>query len=443
MRKYIPFLSSLLMIITFIASFESHAAQMKMSGDLEVKGDFILKHTIQPLVFPDGTTQTTAAPSYFATVIVSPGATEAESGANLQAALLKITDASAAKRYLMKIEPGIYDVGTGSVAMKAYVDIEGSGENCTRITGNPDGRHFVGVVNGASNSCLRLITVEHLGGIESAVAIRCISSALTIDRVSIIASGTDNARGIEHSSSELNLRSSSLTVSSGRSAHGIVADNSELKMSDFTITSNGSSGARGMLIDNSNFIFKQGTVKTSGAETSFSFSIHSSTGGMENVKIFSSGTGHENNGILIYSSEISLSDVLAEASGAETNNGISVDYSTLTIQGSLIKGSGGANARGIYNESSSLVITSTIAEGSGGSAGNGGIIIQGEANSVKALYSTFKGADKSIGWGTGWIFDLAGCKLDGPFGTGIGTWRCAGCYNGSYSPLNAGCQTTP
>ncbi len=115
MPKYISSLAGLLIVILCLAPSETHSAQMRLSGDLEVKGDFLLKETLQPLFFPDGTKQHTAASTYFATVIVSPGTTAAESGDNLLAALAKITDASPEKRYLINIEPGIYDVGTGSV----------------------------------------------------------------------------------------------------------------------------------------------------------------------------------------------------------------------------------------------------------------------------------------------------------------------------------------
>jgi hypothetical protein len=384
---------------------DTHPAQMKFSGDLEVKGDVILKEPLQPLIFPDGTDQNTASRPYCSTVIVSPAATASESGANLLAALSKINDASSAKRYLIKIEPGIYDVGTGSVSMKPYVDMEGSGENCTKIAGAPDARYLLGVVNGSSNASLRLLTVEHMGGVESAAAIYNSSSALTVYRVRVIASATDHACGIENSSSQLDLSSSSIDVISEKTAVGVIADNSELTMKDFTIKSTGSSGSRGLRIYDSSFILGHGAVTTQ--------------------------------------SEFSLTSVQAEASGAETNDGISTNHSVVVIRDSLIKGSGGDYAIGIYNHSSSLDITASVVEGSGGSTINAGMLIEGDPGSVTGLHSTFKGADWSIAWGEGWTFDLAGCKLDGFFGTAIGTWRCAVSYTGSYAPLNSGCNAGP
>ncbi len=441
MRNYSFGLLSFFIIISWISGTNSHSAQIKLSGDLEAKGDLILKGTLQPLVFPDGSVQTKAHPPYFSTVIVSPGTTATESGANLIAAIAKITDASAAKRYLIKIEPGIYNVGTGSVIMKDYVDIEGSGENVTRIQGAPDARYNLGVLNGASNTSLRLLTVEHKGGIEHATAIINISAAATIERVSVIAAAIESACGIEHRSSELVLSQVSLSVSSDRTATGIIAQNSDLKINDFTITATSSSGrSSAMRIDNSLFKIVRGNVNTSSSDSSFAFSIDGSSGGIADVTISSSGTGYENIGILTYSSEFSISGVQAEVSGAQTNNGISAKESSLTVKNSIIRASGGTYSRGIANSSSSLTITSGIVEGEGGSTINVGILISEGPNNIIALYSTFRGATKSIGSQTGWTFDLAGCKLDGPLSTGIGTWRCASCYNGSYAPLNSACN---
>ena len=60
----------------------------------------------------------------------------------IQAALDSITDASATKRYLVWVAPGVYNE---RVTMKQYVDIEGANTTLTRITyggfGNPQHRH--------------------------------------------------------------------------------------------------------------------------------------------------------------------------------------------------------------------------------------------------------------------------------------------------------------
>ncbi len=66
----------------------------------------------------------------------------------------------------LKIIPGVYDVGTSPVVMQPYIDIEGSGENTTVITGavsNASHPPSKGVVNGASNAEIRVLTARNTG----------------------------------------------------------------------------------------------------------------------------------------------------------------------------------------------------------------------------------------------------------------------------------------
>lgn len=92
-----------------------------------------------------------------------------------------ITDASATNPYLVKIMPGVYDIGTISVQMKPYVDIEGSGENITRIVG---GAYNVAVVRGASNAEIRYLALEGRGS----MAIYNTSAAPKITNIAIFGS---------------------------------------------------------------------------------------------------------------------------------------------------------------------------------------------------------------------------------------------------------------
>jgi hypothetical protein len=67
---------------------------------------------------------------------------------------------------LVKILPGVYDIGSNTLGVVPYVDIEGSGENVTKIRG----RGSLGVI-GASFTEIRFLTVEHAGGVEISKAI--------------------------------------------------------------------------------------------------------------------------------------------------------------------------------------------------------------------------------------------------------------------------------
>lgn len=76
---------------------------------------------------------------------------------NIQTAINSITTASATNPYVVKVMPGIYDLGTASLQMKEYVDLEGSGADSTVITSSNysvDGC-TVGTVLMANNSTIR------------------------------------------------------------------------------------------------------------------------------------------------------------------------------------------------------------------------------------------------------------------------------------------------
>jgi hypothetical protein len=99
--------------------------------------------------------------SHYANVVIV-----AKSGGDFTdpiAAVNSITDASAAKPYLVKIMPGVYDLGTASLQMKEYVDVEGSGaENTVIMSSNNNGAGWictVGTVVMASNSSISVIKV--------------------------------------------------------------------------------------------------------------------------------------------------------------------------------------------------------------------------------------------------------------------------------------------
>jgi hypothetical protein len=106
-----------------------------------------------------------ATSPYVRTVIVSPTpGSPSASGQTLLQALASINGAGSLDRWLVKIEPGVYDVGTTPVQMKSWVDMEGSGigETLIRGIGQADETFsFVeGVLKGTQFTELRDLTVE-------------------------------------------------------------------------------------------------------------------------------------------------------------------------------------------------------------------------------------------------------------------------------------------
>ncbi len=80
----------------------------------------------------------------------------------LRAVLADITDNDVNNRYLILLEPGIYDCGTTSVEMKPFVDIAGSGRETTLITGSRAGTNSGGVIRNARNTELRDLSVRNV-----------------------------------------------------------------------------------------------------------------------------------------------------------------------------------------------------------------------------------------------------------------------------------------
>ncbi|MEW5850118.1 MAG: hypothetical protein AB2A00_15115 [Myxococcota bacterium] len=82
------------------------------------------------------------------------------SGAALLNAVAAIDDARESNRYLVKIEPGVYDLGVAALVMKPYVDVEGSGASVTVIAGVGTGDYSHAVIHAADAMELRSLRVR-------------------------------------------------------------------------------------------------------------------------------------------------------------------------------------------------------------------------------------------------------------------------------------------
>jgi hypothetical protein len=108
-------------------------------------------------------------------------------GAALRRALA-CTVASAADPCLLTLARGVYDLGAAPLHLKAYVDIEGTGEQATRLTSDVCSSHS-GTIVGADHAMLRRLTVANTGGGAFAVAIYNDAVAPQLTRVTAEASG--------------------------------------------------------------------------------------------------------------------------------------------------------------------------------------------------------------------------------------------------------------
>jgi hypothetical protein len=166
------------------------------------------------------------------TVIVSPvPGNPTASGANLIAAIAGITTASATNPYLIKIEPGIYDVGATRFQMKEWVDVEGSGIDVTTIRGpgTSDMTGFFGVVLGASHSEIRDLTIDVYGDADE-VSPNALGMSLydvvdqRIYRVRFLATGGVLQWGVRSVDSSVHLREVeiALDATGTQNSYGVV-----------------------------------------------------------------------------------------------------------------------------------------------------------------------------------------------------------------------------
>ncbi|MEM8960389.1 MAG: hypothetical protein AAGD38_02825 [Acidobacteriota bacterium] len=73
-------------------------------------------------------------PPYTKTIIVGDTGNPVLNGTNLLAAIATPATPSATDRWLVFVEPGIYDIAASTLTMRDYVDLQGSGRNSTVIT---------------------------------------------------------------------------------------------------------------------------------------------------------------------------------------------------------------------------------------------------------------------------------------------------------------------
>jgi hypothetical protein len=150
----------------------------------------------------------------------------------LLAAVAGIASPSSTNPWLVKIEPGIYDVGATPLQMRSWIDIEGSGIGVTTIRGTVD--PFLtgftrGTVNGASNAELRMLTIEANGtaSIPGVIAMANIQASPRNYRVRFTTHGVDLGWGIRNSEGAPLIEECEIAVSltQAGTAYGIVYAN--------------------------------------------------------------------------------------------------------------------------------------------------------------------------------------------------------------------------
>jgi hypothetical protein len=248
---------------------------------------------------------------------------------------------SASNPCLIRIMPGIYDIGSTTLQMQEYIDIAGSGQNTTKITGtvsNPAS----GLVTGADNAELRFLTVENIGGSSDKNAIYNSSASPMLTHVTATASGGSSGPNI----AIYNLSSSPA-------------------MTNVTAAALGGSNCYGIYNNSSSPVFSNVTVSASGGGPNYGIYNSSSVLTLKDVTIVSNGGGN-NYGIYNDSSTVTLIDAVSTVWGGSLNYGLYDDSSTTKVNHSVLSGTDNS----VYTDSTSTtLIGNTQLDGAVGSTG--------------------------------------------------------------------------
>ncbi len=431
-------------------------------------------------------------------ILNADGVNDAANGTALQNTLAGITGSST-NRYVIRLGPGTYDVGNTTLAMKSFVDIEGSGQNVTVITGNPDGPATV-TAFGVTDGEIRSLTVKNTGGGTAAVAIGT-GGSIMITNVSAYASGSTSNHAIENHcpsppcSNVLLKNVYTEVVSAGSSENiGILnTANSAVIMVDgiiyvsgtegTTVGSNDNIGIKN--VSNNSPIMMDMYVLAGGGANSYGIINDTSSGQMLNVYAFATDATGNNTGITNQNSSApGMRNVRGEgSSGAQSTGMANINCGTASTSANSFTAIGhnasGMNI-GILNDGCSFFLSSmfaaatpvkagaahyavknvnasptiqssvmrspaptTVSNCNGGcfgvhSTGSGTVKIDSSqvyTSLTSAVTVTETAGATTIFNGSGVTTYVGSSKLDGNTVSNAGTLKCIGVYNETYDAL--------
>jgi len=331
------------------------------------------------------------------TVVVNavPGDVTA-SGTALVNALAAISNASAARPYVVKLGPGIYDIGDTRLQMKSFVDVEGSGQQATILQGNGNSGsndYLHGVVLGADSMELRNLQIKSNGSASrpSAIAVYNGLTSPRITNVTVVASGGAANWGIRNAGGSPTIEGTTINVTGGPSSfnnYGIVATGYGpisapiLKRSVITVTTSGSSSnATGIYSDQESLPMEVRDVEVNVSGGAIAIGYH-----VDGTQ----GSGSPSGTILQSTFNVH---------GTVRSYGVYIQsLPTLEIKGSNLTASGGSSY-GVYAEGNTV---------------------------VRVDHSEIAGGTNSVVGFTAIPIAIGATRLGGPTSGGL---RCAGVYD--------------
>jgi hypothetical protein len=223
----------------------------------------------------------------------------------IQAALNSITDASATKRYLVWVAPGVYNE---RVTMKQYVDIEGANTTLTCIAYGGSPSLNTGTVIAASNSEIRFLTVENTGGNIYGVGVyNASTNDFYLFKAEVTAHGSAQQYGVYSTASSNSVFTNSAISAIGEHGiieYGIYNYNSSVTVqysqvralggdSNYGIYNQGSSGSYTVIVSDAQIMGSTATLRNDTAYT-FQVAVSQLNGGAVSGSITCAGVYDEN-----------------------------------------------------------------------------------------------------------------------------------------------------
>lgn len=176
-----------------------------------------------------GGTITITGKTFAKTIVVSPRSTQAASGAALIAALESITTASSTNRFLLKLEPGTYEIGDTQLVMRDFVDIEGSGAHATTILstrGHATAGYPATAIVAGNFTELRDVNLLNVSAADHGANVIAISNqSFSLRNVTMTSHCGGDAVGVLGFGSVISLFNTSITAGLGIDSYGILLNN--------------------------------------------------------------------------------------------------------------------------------------------------------------------------------------------------------------------------
>jgi hypothetical protein len=380
-----------------------------------------------------------AQPPFVRTVVVNPVPGDpVGSGTQLLTRYASITGPSITNPYVVKIEPGVYYLGTFTLPMRPFVDIEGSGEGVTILYSVADAN---GTIAGSEACELRSLTVLNRGP-NNAIAVKNLANTFSMRNLTAIAQGgTLGSTGISDNGLSTRLRSVTAKASGSSSSTGLSSHGG--MMQDINASANATrfayaifnASSQGELVD----------VVARAESAGFAGAIRNEGGGPILRNVHAVSKGDSGDGIVngAGSSAQIFDAVILATGGSSGANGIRNEFSSAIINGADITVEADATAFGISSFFSGAPSLTNVRISVKSGAGGTGVLVEGpvtvtlDRSTVAADLYSVETRDPAA------AVYVGASRLGGPVRATSGLIRCIVSYDDTYHELDPKCFPIP